>query len=68
MYQTKLSKEQPAYNISYHISHNPDRLIEETIKKVLTLYEEKSKKATKTLDKERRACYNEEKVIKRSKN
>ena len=45
MYQTKLSKEQLAYNISYHISHNPDRLIEETIKKVLTLYEEKIKKS-----------------------
>lgn len=52
MYQTKLSKEQLVYNISYHISHNPDQPIEETINKVLTSYEEKSKKVTKTLDNE----------------
>ena len=50
MYQTKLSKEQLAYNISYHISHNPNQPIEETIKEVLTSYEEKSRKVTKTLD------------------
>lgn len=52
MYRTKLSKEQLIYNISYHISHNHDQPIEETIGKVLTSYEEKSKKVTKTLDKE----------------
>lgn len=45
MYRTKLSKEQLIYNISYHISHNPDQPIEETINKVLTSYEEKSKKS-----------------------
>lgn len=47
MYKTKLSKEQLAYNISYHISHNPDRPIEEIINEVLTSYEEKSKKVSK---------------------
>lgn len=50
MYRTKLSKEQLIYNISYHISHNPDQPIEETIEKVLTSCEEKSKKVTKMLD------------------
>ena len=50
MYQTKLSKEQLVYNILYHISHNPNQPIEKTIEKVLALYEEKSKKVTKTLD------------------
>lgn len=50
MYQTKLSKEQLVYNISYHISHNPDQPIEKTIEKVLASYEEKSKKVKKTLD------------------
>ena len=50
MYQTKLSKEQLTYNILYHISHNPDRPIKEIIDKILTSYEEKPKKATKTLD------------------
>ena len=52
MYRTKLSKEQLIYNISYHISHNPDQSIEEIINKVLTSYEEKSKKVMKTLDNE----------------
>ena len=50
MYQTKLSKEQLVYNISYHILHNPDQPIEETIEKVLASYEEKLKKVAKTLD------------------
>ena len=45
MYQTKLSKEQLVYNISYHISHNPNQPIEKTIEKVLASYEEKSKKS-----------------------
>ena len=52
MYRTKLSKEQLVYNILYHISHNPDQPVGETIEKVLASYEEKSKKVTKTLDKE----------------
>lgn len=48
----EVKKEQLIYNISYHISHNPDQPIEEIINKVLTSYEEKSKKVTKTLDNE----------------
>lgn len=50
MYRTKLSKEQLIYNISYHISNNPDQPIEEVINRVLTSCEEKLEKVSKTLD------------------
>lgn len=50
MYRTKLTKEQLAYNILYHIE-NDTQPTQESILKVLTAAEEISKKELKTLDK-----------------
>ena len=50
MYQTKLTKEQIAYNIAYHLEKETDKPTHEVIIKTLAAYEEKPKKASKTLD------------------
>ena len=52
MYQTKLTKEQLAYNIAYHLEKETDKPIHEVIIEILTAYEENFKKVSKTLDKE----------------
>ena len=52
MYQTKLTKEQLAYNIAYHLEKETDKPTHEVIIKTLAAYEEKLKKVSKTLDKE----------------
>ena len=52
MYQTKLTKEQLSYNIAYHLEKETDKPTHEVIIKTLAAYEEKPKKASKTLDKE----------------
>lgn len=52
MYQTKLTKEQLAYNIAYHLEKETDEPTHEVIIETLKSYEEKSKKVSKTLDKE----------------
>jgi hypothetical protein len=52
MYQTKLTKEQLAYNIAYHLEKETDKPIHEVILETLTAYEENLKKVSKTLDKE----------------
>lgn len=54
MYRTKLTKEQLAYNLSYHLlmSAGTDKAAYEVIIETLTSYEEKSKKISKTLDNE----------------
>ena len=50
MYQTKLTKEQKANNIAYHLEKETDKPTHEVIIKTLAAYEEKPKKASKTLD------------------
>lgn len=52
MYQTKLTKEQIAYNIAYHLKKETGKPIYEVILEILTVYEENFKKVSKTLDKE----------------
>lgn len=52
MYQTKLTKEQLAYNIAYHLERESGKPVHEVIASVLAAYEENSKKSDKTLDKE----------------
>lgn len=57
MYQTKLTKEQLAYNLLYHLREFPflndsEEFMEETIIKVLTAYEENSQNSSKPLDNE----------------
>ena len=44
MYQTKLTKEQIAYNITYHLEKETDKQIHEVILEILTAYEENLKK------------------------
>lgn len=43
MYQTKLTKEQLAYNIAYHLEKETDKPTHEVIIETLKSYEEKSK-------------------------
>lgn len=50
MYQTKLTKEQLAYNIAYHLEKETDKPTHKVIIETLAAYEEKPKKASKTLD------------------
>lgn len=50
MYQTKLTKMQLTYNLSYQLRNNPKEPIEEIIARVLTANEENLEKASKTLD------------------
>ncbi len=50
MYQTKLTKEQIAYNIAYHLKKETGKPIYGVILETLAAYEEKLKKASKTLD------------------
>lgn len=52
MYQTKLTKEQLAYNLAYHLEREVDKPAHEVIIETLAAYEENSKKSNKTLDKE----------------
>ena len=52
MYQTKLTKEQLAYNIAYHLEKETDKPTYEVIIETLAAYEENFKKVSKTLDKE----------------
>lgn len=52
MYQTKLTKEQLAYNIAYHLEKETDKPTHEVIIETLKSYEENFKKVSKTLDNE----------------
>ncbi len=52
MYQTKLTKEQLAYNIGYHLERENDKPAHEVIIETLAAYEEKIRNSNKTLDKE----------------
>lgn len=50
MYQTKLTKEQLAYNIAYHLEKETDKSAYEVIIGTLTTYEESLKNSSKTFD------------------
>ena len=50
MYKTTLTKEELAYNLAYHLEKETDKPTHEVIMKTLAAYEEKPKKASKTLD------------------
>lgn len=52
MYQTKLTKEQLAYNIVYHLEKEVGKSAHEIVIETLAAYEEKIKNSSKTLDKE----------------
>lgn len=52
MYRTKLTKEQLAYNLAYHLEREADKSTHEVIIEMLVAYEENSKNSDKTLDKE----------------
>lgn len=57
MYRTRLTKEQLAYNILYHIERGAQPTIESIIK-VLTAAEENLKNKAKSLDKGELKYYN----------